>query len=82
MFINEFQLFFYSVIYTNLQRHKFIYLVKMLETYINEFLHLYCSSFLKITETEVFLFQKKPETGNKIKCLEPHSSIVYYSSNW
>jgi hypothetical protein len=36
----------------------------MLETYINEFIHLYCSSFLKITETEpnrteVFLFQKK-----------------------
>jgi hypothetical protein len=24
----------------------------MLETYINEFIHLYCSSFLKITETE------------------------------
>jgi hypothetical protein len=50
----------------------------MLETYINEFIHLYCSSFLKITETEPnrgFFVQKKAETETEIKFLEPHSSI-------
>ena len=53
----------------------------MLETYINEFIHLYCSSFLKITETEPrFFCSKKTETGTEIKYLEPHSSTLNSNS--
>ena len=51
----------------------------MLERYINNFIHLYCSSFLKITETEPnqgFFVPKKPEA--EIKFLEPHSSNGSY----
>jgi hypothetical protein len=50
----------------------------MLETYINEFIHLSIFSFLKITETEPrFFHSKKTGTGAEIKFLEPHSFNIH-----
>jgi hypothetical protein len=41
---------------------------------MSSYIHLYCYSFLKITETEPRFFHSK-KTGTEIKCLEPHMQL-------
>jgi hypothetical protein len=70
-----------DILVVNLQRYKFMCLVKNTKNArniaikgINKFILLYCSPFLKITETEPrFFCSKKTGTGTEIKFLEPHS---------
>ena len=73
-----------DILVVNLQRYKFMCLVKNTKNArniaikgINKFILLYCSPFLKITETELrFFCSKKTGTGTEIKFLEPHSSTT------